>query len=193
MDDIGGVASSRPNRDRGSLDGSPDKSTGEPRAQRANADVCRRRAPGDLLVRPVAVVALMTLIVNDHIIKHHSPGLLSGKLSDIAGLVFLPLLIISVYEVAGAAVRRPWRLGERGVVAVAVFVAIGFAAAKLSTAVAATYGDMLGWLRWPLIGHWSPVAIFRDPTDVLCTPAAIVAWIESRRLGEVRGMGKVGI
>jgi hypothetical protein len=182
MNDIRGVASSQTNRDHGSLDGSPSKSAGVPGAQRTNAAVRRRRTPGDLLVRPIAVVALMTLIVNDHIIKQRWPGLLSGKLSDIAGLVFFPLLIVSVCEVTRAAVGRPWQMGKRGVVAVAVAVVIGFAATKLSTAVAASYGDMLGWLRWPLIGHWSQVAISQDPTDVICAPAAILAWIELRCL-----------
>jgi hypothetical protein len=148
--------------------------------RRIGGDVHRVRAPGDLLVRPLAVVALMTLIVNDHVLRPRWPGALTGKLSDIAGLVFLPLLIVSLYEVARAAMRRPWPVNERGVVLIAATVALGFAATKLSAAVAATYGDILGWLRWPLVGHWSQVAIFHDPTDVLCTPAAIVAWIESR-------------
>jgi len=130
----------------------------------------------------------MTLIVNDHVLKPRWPGLLTGKLSDLAGLVFLPLLIISLYEVARAAMRRSWRVSERAVVAVVATVAFGFAATKLSTAVAAAYGDVLGWLRWPLIGHRSQVAISQDPSDVLCTPAAIVAWIESRRVCVVRGM-----
>jgi hypothetical protein len=180
MNDIRGVAISQTNRDHDSSDGSPSKSTGVPVARRRNADVRRRRTPGDLLVRPLAVVALMTLIVNDHIIKPRWPGLLSGKLSDIAGLVFLPLLIVSVYEVTRAAAHRPWQMGRRGVVAVAVAVVIGFAATKLSTAVAAGYGDVLGWLRWPLIGHWSQVSISQDPRDVICAPAAVLAWMELR-------------
>ena len=157
-------------------------------ARRISGDVYRARAPGDLLVRPLAVVAMMTLIVNDHVLKPRWPGLLTGKLSDLAGLVFLPLLIISLYEVARAAMRRSWRVSERAVLAIVATVALGFAATKLSTAVAATYGDILGWLRWPLIGHRSQVAISQDPSDVLCTPAAIVAWIESCRVYGVRGM-----
>lgn len=163
-------------------------------ARRKRADALRERVPGDLLLRPVAVVAVLVLIVNDHLLKHRWPGLLSGKLSDIAGLVFLPILIISVCEVARATARRTWPMGQRGIVAVTVTVAIGFAATKLSPAVGAAYGDVLGWLRWPLAGHWSQVGISRDPTDVLCTPAVIVAWIESRRLAErLRGMSRFDI
>jgi hypothetical protein len=158
-----------------------------------NADVHRGRVPGDLLVRPPAVLALVTLILNDHVLKRSWPGLLTGKLSDIAGLVFLPLLIISIYELARAAARRPWRVGDRGVVVVAATVAIGFAAIKLSTAVGSTYGDLLGWLRWPLMGHWSHVVISDDPTDVVCTPGVIITWIESRRLRQVQRMSKLEI
>ena len=154
--------------------------------RRISGDVNRARVPGDVLVRPLAVVALMTLIVNDHVLKPRWPGLLTGKLSDLAGLVFLPLLIISLCEVARAAMRRSWRVSERAVIAIVAIVALGFAATKLSTAVAAAYGDVLGWLRWPLIGHRSQVAISHDPTDVLCTPVAIVAWIESRRVMNAR-------
>lgn len=162
-------------------------------ARRTAGEGHRDRAPGDLLVRPLAVVSLIVLIVNDHVLKQRWPGLVSGKLSDLAGLVLLPLLIISVYEVARAVARRRWCVGDRGVLAVAATVAIGFAATKLSPAVAATYGDVLGWLRWPLIGHWSQVAISRDSTDVLCTPGAIVVWIESRRLRDVRRTSEPGI
>lgn len=162
-------------------------------ARHTGAEGHLQRAPGDLMIRPVAVVTLVVLIVNDHVVKQHWPGLLSGKLSDLAGLVFLPLLIISVCELARAAVRRPWCPGDRGVLAVAATVAIGFAATKLSPAVAGGYGDMLGWLRWPLIGHWSQVAISRDPTDVLCTPGAIVVWIESRRPHQVGSTRQLGI
>ena len=161
-------------------------------ARRTNADTHRARAPGDLLIRPLAVMALTVLIVNDHVLKPRWPGLLTGKLSDIAGLVFLPLLIVSLYELGRAALRKQWLPGGRGLVAIAAAVAIGFAATKLSPAVAATYGDVLGWLRWPLIGHWSAVRISPDPTDVLCTPCAIAGWIESRRLRGVRGMTKLG-
>ena len=161
-------------------------------ARRETADTPRARAPGDLLVRPLAVMALTVLIVNDHVLKPRWPGLLTGKLSDIAGLVFLPLLIVSLYELGRAALRKQWLPGGRGLVAIAAAVAIGFAATKLSPAVAATYGDVLGWLRWPLIGHWSAVRISPDPTDVLCTPCAIAGWIESRRLRGVRGMTRLG-
>jgi hypothetical protein len=201
---IDGVASSRSNRSRSKGARTNRRHSSSTRtatraqpsvrkiARRNSSDAHRARAPGDLLVRPLAVVALMVLVVNDHVLKPRGPGLLTGKLSDIAGLVFLPLLVISLYELVRAAMRKPWQLGDPWLVAIAAGVAIGFAATKLSTPVAATYGDVLGWLRWPLIGHWRQVAISQDPTDVLCTPCAIVAWIESRRLREVRGMSKLG-
>ena len=47
--------------------------------------------PGDGLLHPVALVALAILIVNDRLLKDAWPGPVTGKLSDVAGLVVAPL------------------------------------------------------------------------------------------------------
>ena len=39
------------------------------------------------------VSALLILILNDHVLKQQFPGFITGKLSDIAGMVILPLLL----------------------------------------------------------------------------------------------------
>lgn len=39
------------------------------------------------------VSALLILILNDHVLKWHFPGFITGKLSDISGIVILPLLL----------------------------------------------------------------------------------------------------
>ena len=41
-------------------------------------------------MHPVALAAIAVLVVNDHVLKSAYPGWLTGKLSDIAGLVFFP-------------------------------------------------------------------------------------------------------
>jgi hypothetical protein len=42
------------------------------------------------LAHPVTVLALLVLILNDHVWKTRQPGLVTGKLSDAAGLVLMP-------------------------------------------------------------------------------------------------------
>ncbi len=39
------------------------------------------------------MLALVVLVLNDHVLKQAYPGMLTGKLSDVAGLVVAPLLL----------------------------------------------------------------------------------------------------
>ena len=52
------------------------------------------RAPGALLLHPVNLIAMLVLGLNDHWLKAAWPGLVTGKLSDVAGLVVLPLVVV---------------------------------------------------------------------------------------------------
>jgi hypothetical protein len=40
-----------------------------------------RTRPGDLLMHPIAVLAVVVLVVSDRVLKPVAPGLLTGKLS----------------------------------------------------------------------------------------------------------------
>ena len=52
------------------------------------------RVPGDLLLGVVPLAAIALLFLNDHILKAAWPGLVTGKLSDVAGFVFFPFLLV---------------------------------------------------------------------------------------------------
>ena len=45
------------------------------------------------LGHPVTVLALVVLVLNDHVLKAAQPGWLTGKLSDVVGLVLAPPLV----------------------------------------------------------------------------------------------------
>jgi hypothetical protein len=59
--------------------------------------------PADGLLHPYPLVAILVLIVNDHWLKGLWPGPVTGKLSDMAGLAFFPLVPLGCWEVALAA------------------------------------------------------------------------------------------
>jgi len=157
--------------------------------------------PGDALLHPVALGALALLIVNDHILKAASPGLITGKLSDVAGLVFFPLLVLSGWELLQAALR-----GWHGPSARALFVAIttttvGFVAVKTAVDAALVAGDTLGFAQWlvalpiHVLGGQAPTpiqtsVIVTDPTDLLAIPAVLAAlWVGAVRLRRSREHG----
>lgn len=126
------------------------------------------------LLHPVALLALAVLVVNDHVLKAAAPGWVTGKLSDLAGLVVFPL-------VAAALVARcvPASWQARVVDACAVATALGFAAAKLWAPATHACEWMLGALQWPL-AHTGPIVpawMVRDPTDLVALPmVALARW-----------------
>ncbi|GAA0992412.1 hypothetical protein GCM10009555_081420 [Acrocarpospora macrocephala] len=75
---------------------------------------------------PLTVLATLVLAVNDHILKPLWPGLLTGKLSDVAGLVVAPPLL-------NLLLRRPHLS--------IVLTGAGFALVKSTTAGAAPPDD----------------------------------------------------
>ncbi|MEI7744685.1 MAG: hypothetical protein WCK58_13170 [Chloroflexota bacterium] len=135
-----------------------------------------------MLRHPGAIVALVVLVLNDHILKSAMPGLLTGKLSDVAGLIVFPLLL------AEAVLAGTRLVGRRPVVAPVAVVAwcagvttLGFALVKTLAPATAAWAWAWGAVQWlagagPLTGRpLLLVAVVRDPTDLLALPAVLVA------------------
>lgn len=139
------------------------------------------------LLHPVSLAAIALLVVNDHVLKAAWPGLVTGKLSDVAGLVFFPLLLAAVAQQV-----RPALPLRRTALMCALLTALVFAAIKLSPLAGDAYRAGLGALQWPLYALWAlahdrglpallRVALTPDPTDLLTLPAVLVAvWLAHR-------------
>jgi hypothetical protein len=112
-------------------------------------------------VHPVPLAAVLVLVINDHLLKGAGvlPGWATGKISDVAGLFFFPLLLDAL---ARLALRRS--LGGAAILA----TAIGFAAVKLSPPVNAVVS-----------ATWGPMVM--DPTDLLALPVLALTWRWMRR------------
>jgi hypothetical protein len=160
-----------------------------------SARLSLRRVPADALLHPLAMAALVLLIINDHVLKDLAAGPLTGKLSDLAGLVVLPLLLLGAWEVGAAALGR-WHGPTRAALMVAIVLAGGaFAVIKLSGAGAETYRIAMGLARWPIdalmaaAGGAQPpeagrVRLVQDLSDMICLPALLLAWRVGRsRIG----------
>jgi hypothetical protein len=141
---------------------------------------------------------LVLLIVNDHVLKDLARSVraiapLTGKLSDLAGLAFLPVFVVAVTELLTR--RRFARVGPsvRGAVGVVVAVAVFFALMNTTELGGLAFQHGLGLLQWPFLalralalGAGVPpprlVQHVVDPTDLLALPAAfyVVAQARSR-------------
>ncbi|MGC4093034.1 MAG: hypothetical protein QM756_35135 [Polyangiaceae bacterium] len=151
-----------------------------------------RRAP---LLHPLSLIALATWVLNDHVLKHTWPGVVSGKLSDLCGMLLFPLLLHALCEVAHARVTLRGfdeRTSDRVLLGCVCISALGFSAVELSVTGDALYRHGLGLLRWPfratfalLRGEQVPldhvVQATADPSDLVALPMALVAYRLGRR------------
>ena len=148
--------------------------------------------PGDGLLHPVALPALALLLVNDHVLKTAWPSVVTGKLSDVAGLVVAPLALQSAWEIGLWGAGR-WDGPSSRVLAVAIIaVAIAFVAVQVWAPATDLYRSGLGAalgsfraLATILTGAPSasivPVQAIADAEDLLALPAVAVTWWVGRR------------
>jgi len=117
--------------------------------------------PERSLLHPAWIASLALLVANDHVFKGSGvlPGLITGKLSDLAGMLVAPALLATILC---ARTRR-------GVFAAHLAVALVFSLLEISPACAraaeqgmAAIG--LSWRLWP------------DLTDLLALPVLFASW-----------------
>lgn len=135
----------------------------------------RRALPAGELLHPVPLGAVLVLVVNDHLLKQAGvlPAAVTGKLSDLAGLAFFPLLLTALGDLVLLGVARlgppvDFTLGRRKLAAAIAATAAVFTAVKLSPAAADAAAGAL-----TAIGIRS--RIVADPSDLLALPALAVA------------------
>lgn len=131
------------------------------------------------LLRPAALLSIALLVINDHVLKAHAPGLVTGKLSDVAGLSFFPLLLAAAAEQVGL------RGGRAAVLAAAIATGLAFAAVKLWAPAGELYCVGFAALQWPFHAAAAAVTdtalpalgrarLVQDPTDLLALPMLLV-------------------
>ncbi|CAN5826382.1 hypothetical protein BH11MYX3_BH11MYX3_46800 [soil metagenome] len=129
----------------------------------------------------MALLGLAVMVVNDWILKpRFGPSALTGKLSDLGGLIAAPVVLTAAIGLVLRLARRPdpYLTRRRLVTSIAATGAV-FAAIKLSDRAAGWFVSALSVVR--------PAEVYLDRTDLLCLPVlAIAYWIgndELRRLG----------
>ena len=98
------------------------------------------------------LAALAVLLFNDLVLKSHAPGLVSGKLSDFAGMIVFPVVLAAGVRVSGS------RIDPRLTVSL---VAAWFLGLQLSSVVDGVHEAALGAML-----PWNP-SNTADPTDLV--------------------------
>ena len=170
-----------------------------PRARQGRSRTARRSTPtvaGDGLLHPGVLASIGVCVVNDHVLKAAAPGWLTGKLSDVTGLVFFPLLLVAGWELLRSAVGRRVDPSARSLILAVLATGVAFAAVKTTDIGAAALAWGLGSAQWLVGSAWSgltgsptgqvqPVQVVRDPTDLVALlalgAAAAIGLARARR------------
>jgi hypothetical protein len=120
------------------------------------------------LSHPLAIAAIIVLLINDHLLRQLWPSWWTGKLGDYAWLVFAPLILILLLS---------WLIPSRGVYQERIvgwvafmLTGLGFALAKTIPVCTALIIRLLETLT-----SWSMI-LLTDPTDLLALPALGIGW-----------------
>jgi outer membrane protein assembly factor BamB len=125
-----------------------------------------RIRPESALAHPLWIASLAVLAINDHALKTAGPlpSIVTGKLSDLAGLVVAPALLATLLR---ARTPRAWWLCAAAVAAV-------FSAINLSPTAAHAFTGAFASLGIPF-------AVWPDPTDLIALPAVSLSYWIARR------------
>jgi hypothetical protein len=125
------------------------------------------------LCHPFSLASIALLLLNDHLLKRLAPSLLTGKLSDFAGLFFFPLLLGAVLGLLLAGLRSAPRLAPR----LAFFLIFAVFAAIKTLPTANLWVSQAASRLFD-----APVSYALDPSDLLALVMLLPAWRLWRRM-----------
>lgn len=157
----------------------------------------KARHTADFLLSGVFLIALGALLINDFIVKRFAPGVVSGKLSDVAGPIVAALILVAAAEVLAHWIwrdrwARPWWFIGFSCLVVAIFAVVKLTTLGANTYAAATTA-ILSVVQWGVspfgiaISTDVPVVV-RDFLDVVVALVAIplTFWVGWRWRGPIR-------
>jgi hypothetical protein len=135
------------------------------------------------------------------VFKMICPSALTGKLSDVAGLIVCPLLVLRTIEMLSPRCFQSWSVRRNTLYAALVLVALVLVGIKTVDAAAFTYQWGLAAAQWPVRSMFAlmngaapsslrPVALVRDHSDLWTLPSLLVPWwiaLGSANITESRG------
>jgi hypothetical protein len=151
--------------------------------------------PGSVLLHPALLVSLVVLVLNDHVLKRVCPGVITGKLSDFAVVIVLPLFLHGVVElVLARALGRSLssRAADRWLLGSLLVSLLVFALPEFWQPAEDAYRFGLAYGQRPFRALWArlsgrelgplrPVRATADLTDLFAMPFAAIAYWAARR------------
>lgn len=146
-----------------------------------------RPIPGGELITPLPLLGAGLMVLNDVVLRHTGPEWLSGKLSDVGAMMFVPFVLTASYSWLLTLLGLVTPLRDRGLTITRLVVAAGASGAllagiNLSAPVNSAFLELLIWLD--VLGLHLVYRSTMDPSDVLALGALpLTIWWGLRYIG----------
>ncbi len=138
------------------------------------------------LLHPITLAALVVLVLNDHLLKSCFPGVVTGKLSDVAGMILAPIVLSAIISAPALELATVEKLGKRRAAwACVIAVALVFSLTKTWAPATRAWEMAFETLRAPIRfvvthvlarpAYSERVVLVRDPTDLIALPFGLIA------------------
>ena len=120
------------------------------------------------LSHPLMLLSILILLINDHILKVYAPSLLTGKLSDFAGLFFFPFIVAAGLSLAFSKFKLSrQRIGQTAFGLTAAWFALLKTVPLVNSLTAQLASVFVG----------APARLMLDPTDLVALVMLWPAWL----------------
>lgn len=118
------------------------------------------------LSHPLSIGAIVLLLINDHVWRKVAPSWFTGKIGDVAWLVFAPFLLAAL--LAWLWPKREDLVGRWSIIGTGLIFALAKTLPEVHSLTIRLLGAVVG----------APIGLRRDPSDLITLPALLIsAWI----------------
>lgn len=151
----------------------------------------QRALPADEFLHPIPLAALLFLAANDWWLKpsEWAPPMVTGKLSDVAGLVFFPLLLTATFDSCALLAHRLGLRNDFTLRRWKAALAIGLTGLVFGLVKLSSVGNELALDGLRLIRLEPHIVL--DPSDLLALPILVVPWLVARSVIARVPLGRV--
>lgn len=130
--------------------------------------------PIHFFIHPWPLLAVVLTAVNDHYLKSHFSGVVTGKLSDFAGLFYFPLFISAVVVLLVRLFRKDYVFNRKLLLAAIIITDVIFCLLKLNVQAQALF------VNWFSSNVFS-IAVTRDVTDLVALISSGICYLFARQ------------
>lgn len=120
------------------------------------------------LAHPISILAIVVVLLNDHVWRWFWPSWFTGKIGDAAWLIFAPFLLAAIlaWLMPARIAQHDARVGRLAIIITGLVFSTTKTIPEFHALTVRAFETLFGW----------PASLRLDPTDLIALPALLIAW-----------------